>query len=203
MKGRHSLDETGKPTYSVDIEKREILPLLEDALQAVKRYADKRKKRAVNENELSAFIQNKFKNTKKLLPEILAKKIVATCECHPYYLQYLCHIIWEKVIDKEIVKKEDFSGSLGLLLSRESSTYEATWNLLTLKQKQVLLALAKVTLDEKLFSSAFLEKHNLGSASSLQRTLHSLTEKDLIDKEEEVYTIIDIFFKKWLIRLEK
>jgi len=76
MKGRHSLDETGKPTYSVDIEKREILPLLEDALQAVKRYADKRKKRAVNENELSAFIQNKFKNTKKLLTEILAKKIV-------------------------------------------------------------------------------------------------------------------------------
>ncbi len=262
-----TFDEAGKPTYSVDIEKKDILPLLEDALEAVRRYADKKRKKAVvvfdefqqigqfktdraekimrssiqrhrnisyifmgskkhlifdmfnNSNrpfyksakpfplsridgdELSEFIQNKFKNTKKLLPEALAKKIVAACECHPYYLQYLCHIIWEKAIDKEIVKKEDFSGSLDLLLSRESSTYEATWNLLTLKQKQVLLALAKVMPDEKLFSSTFLEKNNLGSASSLQRTLHSLIEKDLIDKEEELYAIIDIFFKKWLLRL--
>jgi len=264
-----TIDDAGKPTYSIDVEKREVLPLLEDALEAVNRYVDEKKKKAavifdefqqigqfktdraekiirssiqkhkdisyifmgskkhlifdmfnnpnkpfyksvkpfplnkIDEDEFLEFIRNKFKNTKKSLPASQAKKIITICECHPYYMQYLCHIIWEKVIDGEIVKINDVSESLDLLLSRESSTYEATWNLLTMKQKQVLSALAKAAPTEKLFSSAFLEQYSLGSASSMQRTLRSLIEKDLIDKEGESHTIMDIFFKKWLIRLEK
>lgn len=88
-----------------------------------------------------------------------------------------------------------------VLLKRESSTYEAIWDLLTVKQKQVLMALANILPEEKIFSSEFLQKHNLGSASTLQRTLRSLIEKDLIDKEGGVYSIIDVFFKKWLSQL--
>lgn len=269
IRPKFTMEEDGKPTYSVDVEKSQTLPMLEDALEAVRRYVDKKKKKAVvvfdefqqigqfktdrvekimrssiqrhknisyifmgskkhlifdmfnnpsrpfyksakplpltkiDEDELTEFIQNKFKSTKKNLPKILAKKIVAACECHPYYLQYLCHIIWERIMDKEDVKAKHFSESLNLLLLRESPTYEATWNLLTMKQKQVLLALAKAAPDEKLFSSTFLEEHNLGSASSLQRTLRSLIDKDLVDREKEFYTIIDVFFKKWLINLER
>jgi len=264
-----TVDETGQPTYSIDVEKRETVPLLEDTLEAVKRYVDQKKKKAVvvfdefqqigqlktdraekimrssiqrhkgisyifmgskkhlifdmfnnpnrpfyksskpfplgkiDRNELLGFIQTKFKTTKKILPKELAEKIIEICECHPYYIQYLCNIIWEKVKAKESIKKKNFSESLDLLLSRESSTYETTWDLLTIKQRQVLLALAKVAPDEKLFSSAFLERYSLGSASSVQRTLRSLIDKDLIDKEGDFYTIIDVFFKKWLFKLEK
>ena len=263
------IDETGQPIYSIDIEKRETLPLLEDAIEAVKRYGEKRKKKTavvldefqqigqfktdrvekimrsliqrhkdvayifmgskkhlisdifnnpnkpfyksgksfplgkIDKNELLDFIQMKFKTTKKILPKGLAEKIIETCEEHPYYIQYLCHIIWEKATGKRSVKEKIFSESLALLLSRESSTYETTWDLLTVKQKQVLLALAKTSPDEKFFSSIFLERYNLGSASSVQRTLHSLVDKDLVDKEGESYTIIDIFFKRWLFTLER
>jgi AAA+ ATPase superfamily predicted ATPase len=264
-----TVDETGQPSYSIDIEKREALPLLEDTLEAVKRYVEQKKKKAavvfdefqqigqlktdkaerimrssiqrhkdiayifmgskkhlisdmfnnpnrpfyksskpfplnkIDKNELLDFIQTKFQNTKKILPKELAEKIIETCECHPYYIQYFCNIIWERIDAKETVKEENFLESLELLLSRESSTYETTWDLLTLKQKQVLLALAKAEPDEKIFSSSFLEKHSLGSASSVQRTLHSLIDKDLIDKEGEFYTIIDIFFKKWFFTIQK
>jgi len=269
IRPRLTIDETGKPTYSIDVDKREVLPLLEDALEAVRRYVEKKKKKAVvvfdefqqigqfktdraekimrssiqkhknisyifmgskkhlifdmfnnpnkpfyksakpfplikiDEEELAGFIQGKFKSTKKQLPVSMAKKLISICESHPYYVQYLCHIIWERAIDREIVKESDISASLELLLSRESVTYEATWNLLTIKQKQVLLALAKAAPGEKIFSSPFLAEHNLGSASSIQRTSHSLIEKDLIDKERDSYTVIDIFFKKWLIKLGK
>ena len=264
-----TIDETGQPIYSIDIEKRETLPLLEDAIEAVKRYGEKRKKKTavvfdefqqigqfktdrvekvmrsliqrhkdvayifmgskkhlisdifnnpnkpfyksgksfplgkIDKNELLDFIQMKFKTTKKILPKSLAEKIIETCEEHPYYIQYLCHIIWEKVIGKGNVKEKIFSESLALLLSRESSTYETIWDLLTVKQKQVLLALAKASPDEKFFSSIFLERYNLGSASSVQRTLHSFVDKDLVDKEGESYTIIDVFFKRWLFTLER
>jgi len=112
----------------------------------------------------------------------LSIEIIDVSESHPYYIQYLCHIIWEKAIDKRDANQDDFNESLDLLLKRESSTYEATWDLLTTKKKQALKALAEVFTGEKLFSSVFLQKHNLGPASTLQRTLHSLVDKDLVDK---------------------
>ena len=155
----------------------------------------------IDKNELSEFIENKFALANKILSGNLAGEIMDLCESHPYYVQYLCHIIWEKVMDKKKISKEDLLKSIDLLLERESSTYEATWNLLTLKQKQVLMALSKMLLEEKLFSYEFLQKHNLGSASSLQRTVRSLIDKDLIDREGDLYTIMDVFFKRWLSRI--
>ncbi|MFC1631610.1 ATP-binding protein [Candidatus Omnitrophota bacterium] len=157
----------------------------------------------ISKSELLLFIQNKFKDTGKTIADNLAKELIDISESHPYYIQYLCHIVWELAIDRKIVKQEDLEKGLNLLLTRESSTYEATWDLLTVKQRQVLVALSRLSSADKLFSSAFLEKHNLGSASSVQRTLASLVDKDLIDKEKDEYSIIDIFFRKWILQLKK
>ncbi len=262
-----SIDQSGQMAYSINIDRKEIVPSLEDVLESVKRYSESKQKKAVvcfdefqqinqfktdrvekmmrssfqkhrdiayifmgskkhlifdmfnnphrpfyrsaksfplgkiDKRELSLFIREKFQNSRKSISDDLIEEIIDICESHPYYIQYLCHIIWEKAIDKRNVNRDDFWESLELLLTRESSTYEATWDLLTLKQKQVLMALAGVLPGEKLFSSAFLQKHNLGSASTIQRTLRSLIEKDLIDKDGNVYTIVDVFFKKWLSQL--
>ena len=262
-----SVDQFGQMSYSISIDKKEILPSLEDVLESVKRYADSRKKKVVvcfdefqqigqfktdkiekmmrssfqkhkdiayifmgskkhlisdmfnnpnrpfyrsaksfpldkiEKRELFRFIRDKFQKNKKTIADDLISEIIDVCEAHPYYVQYLCHIIWEKAIDKRSANRDDFIASIELLLKRESSTYEATWDLLTVKQKQVLMALANVSPEEKIYSSEFLQKHNLGSASTLQRTLRSLIEKDLIDKEGDIYTIIDVFFKKWLSQL--
>jgi uncharacterized protein len=267
IRPKFTLNQNGEVSYTIDIEKKEILPSLEDALDSINRYANSKKKKAVvcfdefqqialfktdkaektmrslfqkhknisyifmgskkhlisdifnspnrpfyrsgksfplgkiDKSELSEFIRKKFELSHKVLSDNLANDIIDICECHPYYVQYLCHIIWERAIDKKNITEEDFSKSLGLLLERESSTYEATWNLLTLNQKQALMALSKMLPEDKLFSHEFLKKHNLGSASSLQRTLISLVEKDLIDKEGDSNTIMDVFFKKWLAEI--
>lgn len=155
----------------------------------------------IEEKKLCSFVKDKFINSKKSIQDKLIEEIVNICEGHPYYIQYLCHITWEKVLDKKKVSRSDFLDSLDLLLKREASTYEATWDLLTVKQKQALKALSKVEVKEKIFSAEFLQKHNLGSASSLQRTLSSLIEKDLIDRERENYSVIDVFLKRWLFQL--
>ncbi len=267
IRPKFTLGQSGEISYSIDIEKKEILPSLEDALESINRYIASKKKKAVvcfdefqqialfktdklektmrslfqkhknisyifmgskkhlisdifnnpnrpfyrsgksfplckiDKNELSEFIRNKFELSNKILSSNLAGEIMNICESHPYYVQYLCHIIWEKAIDKQKISEEDFLKSLDLLLERESSTYEATWNLLALKQKQVLMALSKMSPEEKLFSYEFLQKYDLGSASSLQRTVRSLIDKDLIDKESDLYTIVDVFFKKWLSKI--
>ena len=262
-----TVNQSGEISYSFDVDRKSIIPSIEDVLNGVKRYADKKKKKVtvcfdefqqigqlrtdklekimrssfqkhtniayvfmgskkhlstdmfnnpnrpfyrsaksfplekIDKSELSLFIQNKFKTTGKIVSDDLIEEIISICKLHPYYVQYLCHIIWERAIDRKIVKQEYLHEGLKLLLKREASTYEATWDLLTVKQRQVLVALSNVTSNDKLFSSEFLEKHNLGSASTLQRTLRSLIDKDLIDRAGAIYTIIDVFFKKWILQL--
>ena len=259
-----SMDQLGQMSYTMNIDNKELIPALEDVLDSVKRYADKRNKKVavcfdefqqigqfktdkiekimrssfqkhhniayifmgskkhlitdmfnnpnrpfyrsakpfplgkINTDELILFIKNKFQKTKKSIDDDIINEIIDVSESHPYYIQYICHIIWEKALDERNAKRAAFIKSLDLLLKRESSAYEATWDLLTVKQKQALIALAKALPGDKLFSAEFLQKHNLGSASTLQRTLRSLVDKDLIDKEKGVYSIIDVFFKKWI-----
>jgi AAA+ ATPase superfamily predicted ATPase len=155
----------------------------------------------IKQEELEKFITDKFQRGKISITLEAIKNLIEICEIHPYYVQYLSHILWEKTADKEKVTEEDLRESLELLLKRESSTYEAALDGLTLKQKQVLIALSKSSPQDKVFSSKFLRQYNLDSASSMQRILSSLINKDLIDKEGNSYTILDVFFKKWLSQL--
>ena len=86
-----------------------------------------------------------------------------------------------------------------MLLNRESSAFMATWDLLPVQQKQVLIALAQAGRQEQILASDFREEYNLGAASSVQRTVESLLDKDLIDKTNGAYSIIDVIFRKWII----
>ena len=262
-----TLDHGGQPSYGFDIDRREMLPSLNDVLESPKRYVLKKKQKAavvfdefqqigqlgndriektirsvtqshndiayiymgskkhlivdmfnnpnrpfyrsaksfplekIHSGELSRFIRGKFEGSHRSLSDALASDIIRTCESHPYYVQYLCHIIWERTRSRKNITVDDMTASLKLLLQRESSAYEATMDLLTTRQKQALLTLGKSLAGDKLFSSGFLQRNNLGSASSLQRTLQSLVDKNLVDKEKNTYSIIDIFFKRWLSEL--
>ncbi len=155
----------------------------------------------ISDKDLEEFIKKRFESSGKTISDELTKEIVSICDSHPYYMQYFCHIIWEMIFDKKNVDKNILDKSLELLLKRESPTYEATMDLLTRKQKKALVALSLAGKDEKVYSSEFLNRFNLGSASSFQRVMQSLISKDLITKESGSYFIVDVFFKKWLSAL--
>ena len=54
--------------------------------------------------------------------------------------------------------------------------------------------------NEKVSSTQFLDTHDLGSSSTVQRGIKSLIAKGIIDREEESIEINDIFLKTWLVR---
>jgi len=262
-----SVDNLGNYSWSIDVNKSEILPSLGDVLESVERYSKFKKKKVVvcfdefqqislfktdkvqkmmrssfqkhknisyifmgskkhlifdifnnpskpfyksgksfplckiKDKELLKFAQHKFKQSGKAISRELLSEVIKECETHPYYFQYLCHIIWERTVDRKNIESQDFVESRDLLLERASSTYEACWDSLTIRQRQALMALAKTLAGEQIFSHEYLQKHNLGSASTLQRILQSLRDKDLVDKEKNKYSIIDVFFKKWIFAL--
>jgi len=92
---------------------------------------------------------------------------------------------------------------LQLLLERESYACEGLWQTLTLTQRRLLTGLASEEKPTKVFSSAFLQRYGLGSASSAQRAAEALIDRGVIDRDNGSLVIADVipFFDIWIQRM--
>lgn len=154
----------------------------------------------IQTQELAIFIKEKFKYAKKNISNNVIKSILDTTENQPYYTQFLCHILWDITADKNTVSIDDVKLGIETVLEQENAAFSNIWETLTIKQRQVIAALAESSLEDKLFSADFLRIHKIGSVSTMQKALENLVDKDLIDKEQNRYSIIDIFLKFWILR---
>ena len=64
-------------------------------------------------------------------------------------------------------------------------------------QKRMLIAIASSG-GENIFSRDFIRHNDLGAVSSVQTSINLLMKKEIVDKEDNIYYITDVFFKKWI-----
>lgn len=72
--------------------------------------------------------------------------------------------------------------------------------LLTTAQRQLLIALCKEGEDAKPTSVAFIKKYSLSSASTVQRSLAALLDRDILTYDAGRYCVYDYFLLFWLKR---
>lgn len=147
-------------------------------------------------NELTSFVKERFKSTGMNITEEIARKIVNTAECHPYYVQHLGSSIW-KLVRSNRFDERIIEDALTLTLAEEKSAYSNIWDELTLNQKKALKMLAESGRENKIYSLDNLRRADL-TASIVQKTIKSLLAKELIDKSNGTYEINDVFLKQWL-----
>jgi hypothetical protein len=151
----------------------------------------------IDSNELRNFAAKKFETTGINITEHELIEIIEVTECHPYYFQMLCHVLWEITLDDKAVKLSHIEEAVEILISRESSAYMAIWESLTAKQKNLLVALMQEH-NPAIYSRQFLEKHGLGAPSSLQKATKKLISLELIQPANGSYELVDLFFKRWV-----
>lgn len=148
-------------------------------------------------DDLKRTIKKRFSKAKVDIDRQALEKIAEVTEGHPYYAQYLCHILYN-MIEKSRIMAEDVLHALDLLLRRESTAYMNTWDLLTRRQKQTLIILSETAPGENPYRTEMLRRFNISQPAVVIRALKSLTDKDLIDRENGRYEIADLFFKRWI-----
>ena len=148
--------------------------------------------------DLEVFIYQRFRSTGKHLPRQVGASLVERCESHPYYVQYVSHSLWEISSADSTITDEDLDRAIALTIRRTSPRYESVWELLPIRQRQALIALANLSPHEKLFSGEVIQKYSLASAPTFRKALNGLVEKGLADRDQHKYSIIDVFFKKWI-----
>jgi hypothetical protein len=108
--------------------------------------------------------------------------------------------LWDAYADTRIIKSEYLQPVLDRILNENAPIYISLWDSLSLHQRRVLQAIARNG-GNNIFSQEVIQDHNLGNTSSVQTSLRLLMKRLLLDREEKVYFITDVFFKEWVRRM--
>lgn len=154
----------------------------------------------IKKEDFILYIQKRFLQTGYEIPPKQIEEILEITECHPYYTQLFCHILWDRCQDNKKIKAGDVRETLSELLREEEHNFSNIWDELSAVQRALVKAFAaEETIP--LFSREFLIKYGIKSTSSIQKALRSLEKKEIIERSNGSRVVSDLFFKKWVMQL--
>ena len=115
-----------------------------------------------------------------------------------YYLQETMNEAFSTSAEGTTLTQPDLEESVKQLVLSNASRCQDIIAALTLIQRKLLNAVAEEWHAEDITSSAFISKHNLSSASSVQSAVRALIAKKLVTKTGNSYTIPDKYLGLWL-----
>ncbi len=124
---------------------------------------------------------------KQPLDETVFEKIMSLSKRHPYYVNYLCDVIWTNCVILPTVL--DIEKAWQQVIEEESSDANAELMNLAMGQKKILKFIANYQ-ENSLMSSNTMQKTGM-ALSSTAGAIASLLEKDLIEKQDNYYQIIN------------
>jgi AAA+ ATPase superfamily predicted ATPase len=154
----------------------------------------------ISANEWIPFIRERFERSDRRIGEPEIRFICDLTGGHPFYTQHLCHAAWELCAESEAVDEKTIESAVKLLLDRETYAYTALWESLTSAQRRTLIGLASEPHGAQLFGADFVRTYRLQSPSTVQSAVRALLDRDLVDRENGSFLILDRFFRLWIRR---
>lgn len=148
--------------------------------------------------QFAIFISSKFKETGICINPETIDSVLHFTEGHPYLTQQLCNELWNIGNEKKEVKEEDISKALNIILSQHGDYFSRIWDDLVSNQKKLMLAIAQEIQVKNAFSTPFITKYGLISASHVKKGLHYLEKGAFVEHLNGIYYIEDVFFREWI-----
>ena len=151
----------------------------------------------------SVFIKKLFRKGGRDITDEAVQFILEWTQRVTYYTQQLCHAIFANgnmMIDLAVVKS-----ACDQILKQGETVYIQYRQMLTEKQWNYLIAVAKEGSVRQIMAADFLVRYQIGGPSSSRKTVDSLVKMSMLNAEATlegtVYSVDDVFFSHWLERL--
>lgn len=154
--------------------------------------------KAISFDSYHDFAVKNFSDSNKIIASQYIRTIYELLEGHTWYLQNIMNEIYGLIKTGEEVDLEIVQQAFSNKLFNLQPLFQTTLNLLTERQKDLLIAISKEGKATSLLSGAFIKKHALHSTSSAQSALKQLLEKEIVTVEDKYYYVYDRFFGLWL-----
>jgi hypothetical protein len=153
----------------------------------------------IKADDFAAFIKARFAETGLPISDAAITAILRVSGGHPHDTQELCYFLWAQARAEahETVDAGAVDVALAQVLDAESAHFTTLWEDLSTHQRLVLLALASES--GAIYSEAYRRAHHLGSATSVQRSITRLVEREIIEQHGGTsYAISEVFFREWI-----
>ena len=178
---RHLLEEmfldSARPFYnSADIQNLEII--------ALDKYAD--------------FVRHHFLTNNKLIEDEAINYIYETFDGNTYYNQKAFREAYAITSFDSLCTKKTTELIVNQMISEADRHYSEIMARLALPQKELLYAVAREHRARQITSGAFIRRHSLKSASSVQSSIKKLLSYGLVSFDSGDYFVADQLMRLWL-----
>jgi hypothetical protein len=145
------------------------------------------------------FIIRHFSANDRKVDEASLDELLGWTRRHTWYLQFACNRIFETGLDFGPAALREIMPDI---LNGFEPFYLEYRSLLTRHQWQMLKAIAHAGSASAITSGDFIRTYNLSNASTVKRSVESLTEKEMIYHRDGCYFVYDVFLSRWLELME-
>ena len=156
---------------------------------------------AIDRDVYVEFICRVFSERNRAIDSSLAEMVYDTFEGHTYYVQKTMNEAFSNTPRGEQCTSGIIHLSLQSILDGNDMFYRETLSRMPLRHKTLLYAIAADGKASQITSAAFIKRHKLTSASSVQTAIKKLMAEDIVVEDSKQYRISDRFFALWIVRL--
>lgn len=146
------------------------------------------------------FIVAMFEKFGKKISQGLAFEVYDLFDGITFNVQRVCNGLFSNTAPGGEADSETLVQTLDETLSSYDVIFRMRMGTLTMRQKELLLAVAREGCVAQITSAQFVKRNSLASAATVQTAVKSLVEKDILAKTEHGYVVDDRFFRLWLNR---
>ncbi len=157
----------------------------------------------ISEASYIAFIRRLLNERQRSITDEALHFILDWTRRLTYYTQQLCHTIYSN--GSMDITIEDVKKACEQLMKQGEAVFLQYRQMLTDKQWNYLIAVAKEGSVQQITASAFLKAHRVGTPSVSRRLADALCEKGLLNNDITLdgasYSVSDVFLSRWMERL--
>jgi AAA+ ATPase superfamily predicted ATPase len=162
--------------------------------------ADMMMLKPIAEDKYLAFVQHHFNAGGKAIDDDAVHTAYQVFEGNTYYLQKTFRTLFSETEAGQDVGKQQVEDVITQMIADNNHRYGEVLSRLTLAQKELLNAVAAEGRARQITSGAFIRRHHLQSASSVQAASKKLLSYGLLSSEDGEYYIDDQLMRQWLLR---
>ena len=149
--------------------------------------------------EFAAFLTARFEGSGRPVPRPAVEALIDFTRGHPNDTQEAAHFLWE-VARLPLSADELVSTAIDRVLDAEAAQMTVLWHDSAPAQRNLLTALVEWG-GRNIYSEAYRRHANLGPATTVQRAVQTLLERELVDLDATgAYLIKERFFEEWIRR---
>lgn len=152
----------------------------------------------IAEEKYSEFVKKHFNDYDKQVENETISYVYHLFEGNTYYNQKTFREAFAQTTKDSVCSQEIVENSINLMIKEADHLYSEKLSRLSLPQKELLYAIAHEGRAQKITSGAFIRKHQLGSASSVQQAIKKLLAFGLVSTSLGEYFIADQLMYLWL-----